>query len=669
MNKSNFLLTGLFMLLFLQVISSCTTASPEEEEDDQTSIPSLTWDGKDPWLKVPSEVDVVSFDADEQLFEFESNVLHLIIHQVDYQEGMLSFTNYPQVSYEGENRQSVRYAVEGNYTLEDRRAEFDVCIQGEEQPLGHFVMNQKGMGIEIHCQSTSSSISVDFNAGRGVSTIVYGLSATEQSDPQNYLKAEGKKISVSGSSSVELAGLDHSSGYFLYAAALMDDWLVEQTLVEQKVSTTISSNPKDDLVFTISANPANDFTVHIPLSFQLGEDRNYTIDWGDGTVETNGEPSHKYNVMETTFFDVKVSGKVTGLDTDIMPSGSLNNTIFAVKQWGNTGLTKVQLCGLSSLESIASDTEGAFSKMLTFGSFDQFSIGSFEDCKSLKSIPADLFKYAVNVTDFNRVFSGCTSLTSVPEELFATCTKATTFHMAFFECSSLEAIPAALFANNTAVRDFSYTFSKCKSLQELPAALFLKNAQAYNFTGTFKGCSSLRSIPKGFLSGCPSASVFGENFRTSNLSGLYVDYVCGMFEDCKSLTSIPDDLLSYCPDAMDVSGLFAGCSALTSIPNGLFDANTKLKYVQGAFQYCNGLEKVPVSLFDHNLKIVLFRNTFAGCVKLSGESPYMMKNGKKVHLYEREDYKFDFPEIWDSTNCFENCIRLTDYNEIRGGWR
>ena len=672
MRKCYSLLAGL--MLFMPLFSACDIFSSEEDEDKEdedieVTEPSLTWDGKDPWFDAPSQVEVVSFDTDSpQRFDVKSNVLSLHLRETTPSEHSLYFYQYPEVMPESEDNKYVEFSAEGNYTLEDRRSEFEVLMPAEGKPLGHFAMIQKGLGLEADCKPASSSVTVDFKAGNGVSTIIYALSETAQEYPYDFLKAEGKKVSVSGSYSAELTGLSHSSDYILYAAVMVEDWLVEKTLLEKNVATEISSDPKDALVFTVSANPANDFTVHIPLDFQYESERNYTIDWGDGTVETNGEPNHKYNVTEAAFFDVRVSGKVTGLDTDNMPSASRGNTVFAVKQWGNTGLTKVQLCGLSSLESIAPDTEGAFSKMLTFGSFDQFSIGSFEDCTSLKEIPADLFKYAVNVTDFNRAFCNCTSLTLIPEGLFAECRNVKNFEMVFYECKSLKEIPPRLFENNTEVTDFSYAFSYCESLREIPAALFLNNGKAINFTGTFERCTSLASIPKGLLSGCPDASVFGENFRTSDLTGLYPDYACGMFQDCKALTSIPEDLLSYCPEATDVSGIFAGCSSLASVPEGLFDANTKLKYVSGAFQYCSELKEVPVSLFDHNHKIVLFRNTFAGCVELGGESPYMMKDGKKVHLYEREDYKFDFPEILDSVGCFENCRLLSDYNEIRPGW-
>ena len=57
--------------------------------------------------------------------------------------------------------------------------------------------------------------------------------------------------------------------------------------------------------------------------------------------------------------------------------------------------------------------------------------GTFISCSGLTSIPEGLFKYNVNITDFERTLDGCTGLTSIPEGLFKNNVNATDFGSTF----------------------------------------------------------------------------------------------------------------------------------------------------------------------------------------------------------------------------------------------
>ena len=80
--------------------------------------------------------------------------------------------------------------------------------------------------------------------------------------------------------------------------------------------------------------------------------------------------------------------------------------------------------------------EWLFSKKVT-----STKISKFNNCIDLKSIPENLFKNNVNVTDFSRMFYGCSRLTSIPENLFKYNTKATNFSGTFYGCYRLTSIP------------------------------------------------------------------------------------------------------------------------------------------------------------------------------------------------------------------------------------
>ena len=54
---------------------------------------------------------------------------------------------------------------------------------------------------------------------------------------------------------------------------------------------------------------------------------------------------------------------------------------------------------------------------------------------------------------------------------------------------------------------------------------------------------------------------------------------------------------------------------------------------------------------------------FKGCTGLTGESPYTMVDGVKVHLYERNDHLDIFTKIplKDAKGTFAECTGLSDY--------
>ena len=131
-------------------------------------------------------------------------------------------------------------------------------------------------------------------------------------------------------------------------------------------------------------------------------------------------------------YKVTITGKCTRLCTE-----DENDNILEIIQWGETGLERVFLASCTKLRKIASPTEKSFEKIT------DFSYG-FYGCKSLTSIPEDLFANCPNVTTFEETFYGCKSLTSIPENLFANCSKVTVFRETFRDCTGLTGEPIKL---------------------------------------------------------------------------------------------------------------------------------------------------------------------------------------------------------------------------------
>ena len=413
----------------------------------------------------------------------------------------------------------------------------------------------------------------------------------------------------------------------------------------------------------VSANPANGFTVCLPFcdSYLKG-----TVDWGDGTTEkvegwdAKGV-SHKYDVTSATSYEVRFSGvlKTISLVTD--NRSARENTLLAVKQWGYTGLTHIDLSGFSSLKEIAPDTEGAFRAMEHFG---QEPYGGSFTGTGIENIPVGFFDYAVNVTSFDYTFGGCEKLKTVPDGLFKNCTKATSFQRTFIECKSIERIPGNLFAASKEATTFWATFAYCEALKAIPADLFANNTKVVSFEGTFSNCISIMQIPENLFANSPKVLYFGlSKYRDDTYRG-----GVGVFENCTSLTGIPAGLFAGNPAVKDFSYAFSRCKALTALSQNLFGQNTKLEHLEGTFSGCELLESVPVSIFDNNRILMNVEMLFSQCRKLKGESPYTLIGGNKVHLYERSGYNTEFVAIDRYYRCFENCTDLTDYEAIKNVW-
>lgn len=178
-------------------------------------------------------------------------------------------------------------------------------------------------------------------------------------------------------------------------------------------------------------------------------------------------------------------------------------------------------------------------------------------------------------------------------------------------------------------------FRDCYNLQEIPSNLFSGCELVRDLAECFNGCRSLTCIPDGLFQDCKDI----QNLR----------YLFGW---CPSLQNIPSELFKNCTHLIDIHGAFTHCSSLHTIPEGLFDNNPDITYAGELFTSCVSLSVVPISIFDHNRKLKDIDSIFEYCEKLQCESPYTLIDGKKVHLYERNQYLDDFSFIGEYERAF-----------------
>lgn len=192
-----------------------------------------------------------------------------------------------------------------------------------------------------------------------------------------------------------------------------------------------------------------------------------------------------------------------------------------------------------------------------------------------------------------------------------------------------------------------YGFYKCVNLEYLAVPEKDAFSELTTVYSTFYSCTSLKNLPEGLFENAPKVTEF---------------YEC--FSSCTSLETVPDRLFANCSEATRFFRCFWKCESLKSVGEDVFDGCVGATSFGQTFFNCTSLTTVPVDLFDSCKGVTDFSNTFGKCSNLTGESPYTLMNGVKVHLYERADHA-EFTAPTNTRGCFSGCISLTDYAEIQ----
>lgn len=410
--------------------------------------------------------------------------------------------------------------------------------------------------------------------------------------------------------------------------------------------------------WTVSAND----TITIPI----GGTCDCTVNYGDGTEvkisnQWDSNKSHTYTNAGT--YTVTIKGKCTVFSTN---GCNCKDKLTKIVQWGSTGFDYVRFLDCTNLKGPipipsknslknttsmyqlflrCSNLDGEIPEKLFYGcnKVNSFT-NAFNGCNNLTgNIPENLFKDCTDATEMNALFAGCSGLTgNIPENLFKNCTKITNVRELFLGCSKLTGtIPENLFKNNTEITNFWGTFHNCSSLTgELSENLFKNCTKASTFANTFTNCKGITgTIPENLFSNSSSLiTSFNSTF-----------YLCSGLKG-----NIPEKLFANCNEVTDISNTFLGCSKLEgNIPENLFKDCTKITNARETFCWCSGLTgEIPDNLFENNSLINIFSGTFSGCTKLTGNAPA---------LWNRSN-------VTSSSNCFKDCRKLSNYNEIPKAW-
>lgn len=388
----------------------------------------------------------------------------------------------------------------------------------------------------------------------------------------------------------------------------------------------------------------------IKISVPVMSPANVYIDWGDGSGDVmyaSGSgaftrPDHKY--AEQGEYKVRIYGTTSALMTGL--SCNWASCLTSLESWGAIGkdLTNISYgFNGTNIKRLPANTPEIFRNITNFQSAFQSS--------ALEELPSKLFE-GCKVRVLNATFRGCPNLKTIPADLFYGAEILTGLTGLFMQ-SGLESIPEGLLDPLVNLNRAINLFAECTELKNIPKGLFDKNPKLDEATGVFRS-TAISEIPEGLFDNCTMLTNIFQSFY-----------------DCPYLKEIPASLLANCTMLKNISGLFSYCSGLDSIPDGLLANCTVIENVQELFYGCTALKTVPVSLFDNCLNLNNVTGLFYGCSSLTGESPYTIIDGNKVHLYERNDH-FQAPFkkwIGQYRTAFFGCTKLDDYESIPEDWK
>lgn len=266
----------------------------------------------------------------------------------------------------------------------------------------------------------------------------------------------------------------------------------------------------------------------------------YSVDWGDGTVEEYADNTKAEHTFEYTDF---------GAETD-SGLGYRQSIITVIPQSGNN-FTEIDFAQNHSVKAAAYSPPWLDIKIAG----ENVTTLVFYNATLINSI-LEQFEYIGNnsIEDFSYMFFSCFSLQSI---LQLDTSSGTNFSNMFYSCYSLKSIPKF---DTSAGINFSEMFIYCYSLQSVPQ---FNTSNGTNFGGMFTYCLSVTSAPQLDTSIATSvASMFCYCFSLKSIPQLDTSSATGfdnMFYQCCSLQSIPQLDTS---SGTSFASMFGGCGSL-----------------------------------------------------------------------------------------------------------
>ncbi len=363
----------------------------------------------------------------------------------------------------------------------------------------------------------------------------------------------------------------------------------------------------DTAEFTVTTTP--DTTS---FGFTISAAGEFTIDWGDGTVETitksdTTNTTHSHTYSSAGAYNIGISGDATAYNT--------STTTAAISFYKSRGVFQTRVANISG-------SLGAIFPTLSNGTNPRF-YRTFMDCKNLTgSIPENLF----------------TGITGSPVENM--------FYYTFYNCSLLTGYVDAdmfLISGDIVISAYTATFAGTKMDTNCPAGTHNVADPRLNI-GEVAACRTGNPPEPVFtIITAPGTQYF--NFRLSAMGIFYIDWGDG---DIQTITKDNTEAVYYGHTYLSSGTHEIGFSGYaiaynTSkdiVPTLAFIQGTKIKSISGSlgaifgtlpdgtnpqfsntFMYQELLTSIPDALFDGITGAPttwMFYQTFYGCSSLAG---------------------------------------------------
>lgn len=352
---------------------------------------------------------------------------------------------------------------------------------------------------------------------------------------------------------------------------------------------------------------------------------NYTVDWGDGTVENISAgvtASHNYAWANAFLTDTsaslgykqamvvvtpQVGQQLTALNLNVKhPLGPSGATAVAAAKWLEMAIS-LPNCGASGL------TIGVSAGMVSLNVFMEkavvYNVGAltslayaFTNASSLRELYVSgisavttianmcqlnscleklIINDAASLTNANNLANNCPNIQELAiNGVVGTYTAASVFS----SCAGMIVAPDF---DTSKISDASSMFSNGATLLRVPAYDF---SSCTTFASMFVSCTSLQAVPR---------------FKTTTA----LTSVSSMFSGCTALVYAP--LIGDVTSAVtNWSSLFSNCDKLKFVPTYDMSAVTN---VASMFSGCRLLLKVPPM---NTANVTAFNSLFSGCVNL-----------------------------------------------------
>jgi len=459
---------------------------------------------------------------------------------------------------------------------------------------------------------------------------------------------------------------------------------------------------------------------------------NFNIDWGDGIsdqisfVGDGNFNSILHTYTETGLYTLKMNGTFLSQPTDLaIPPGVSFGTVVEngqisidiPKRLVSTSvipnMPNMRYLDFYRCENLESIPLGLLSKNNLVNSNQNVTIGMFERCYGLKSVPANLFDSVPPDWNPSFLFKDCFSIENIPTGLFDRLTLSPNFIEVFAGCSGLKEVPSNLFFYNTGIRRMDNIFGnsiRYDSVLPIPLPVKLSTSSYSNLLINLNSNLAQRNTGVVFGGGNSQYTTIGEVARQSLITnknwiftdgGIDTDIV---FSDWNIGIQIPTESQQF---GLQINGTNPniivnwgnGSPIQTINTQGNFqvpytltgnytirlngslgnNGNIRLGITSGqssfvrsvstipritglnsmfeSFKNCSNLVSLPENLFSNNTGIINFENCFQNCSSLNQVPTNIFSNNISAN-----NFRQCFSGVTLPTRIYSNILRNLSSN-------